>query len=381
MMAKWITTWWLQRGFQSPDTAKRRNEIKPLSEIGPIVMPEDRILVTGANGYIGSKVVGILHQYGFQDVRCLVRSLDKSSRVKEIVNLRNVGGEIIEGNLLSRDDCRRATEGVSLIINLAAGNDNSFPGCFMNSVLTLRNILESALKQACFRRFLHVSSFAVYSNKKIERGGLLDETCEIEDQLIERNEAYCYGKVKQEELLKEFGKKYGVPFVIVRPGAVYGPGKTQITARIGIDTFGMFLHLGGSNQIPFTYVENCAEAIVLAAITKGVDGEAFNIVDDDLPKSRTFLRMYKLGANPMRSVFIPYRVFYFLCYLWEKYALWSKGQLPPVFNRARCSAYWKGNTYSNAKLKQMVGWKPRVAFPEGLNLFFEYVRKSESKHA
>ena len=69
----------------------------------------------------------------------------------------------------------------------------------------------------------------------------------------------------------------------MRPGAVYGPGKSQLTGRIGIDTFGVFLHLGGSNQIPFTYVDNCAEAIILAGLVQGVDGEVFNVVDDESP--------------------------------------------------------------------------------------------------
>ena len=57
--------------------------------------------------------------------------------------------------------------------------------------------------------------------------------------------------------------------------------------------FGIFLHLGGSNPIPFTYVDNCADAIVLAGLTPGVDGEVFNVVDDNLPTSRQFLRLYK----------------------------------------------------------------------------------------
>jgi len=67
------------------------------------------------------------------------------------------------------------------------------------------------------------------------------------------------------------------------------PGVRQrITPRVGIDTFGTFLHLGGANQIPLTYVDNCAEAMVLAGIAPGIDGEVFNIVDDDLPSSGLF---------------------------------------------------------------------------------------------
>ncbi len=65
----------------------------------------------------------------------------------------------------------------------------------------------------------------------------------------------------------EYGEKRGLPYVIVRPGVVYGPGIKGIHGRIGIDTFGPFLHLGGSNRIPLTYMDNCAEAIVLAGLT------------------------------------------------------------------------------------------------------------------
>ena len=44
----------------------------------------------------------------------------------------------------------------------------------------------------------------------------------------------------------------------------WGSHKEDIARWVGIGTFGVFLHLGGSNTIPFTYVDNCAEAIVLA---------------------------------------------------------------------------------------------------------------------
>ena len=64
----------------------------------------------------------------------------------------------------------------------------------------------------------------------------------------------------------EYGQKFGIPYVIVRPGVVYGPGKVNISNRVGIGTFGIFLHLGGSNEIPLTYVDNCAEAIALAGL-------------------------------------------------------------------------------------------------------------------
>jgi len=60
------------------------------------------------------------------------------------------------------------------------------------------------------------------------------------------------------------------------------------------------------------------------------------------------------------------------CYLWEKCSKWSRKRLPPTFNRKKCSAAWKGNQYSNAKLKNILGWKPKISFGEALENYFEF---------
>jgi nucleoside-diphosphate-sugar epimerase len=193
---------------------------------------------------------------------------------------------------------------------------------------------------------------------------------------MERADAYAFAKLKQDELVLEYARKHGVRYVILRPGAVYGPGIRQITARVGIDTFGFFLHLGGSNQIPLTYVDNCAEAIVLAGVTPGVDGEVFNVVDSDLPSSRQFLRMHKRHSKRFKSIYVPYWMFYGFCSIWESYSRRSAGQLPPVFNRLRCKTYWRGNRYTNRKLRERLGWVPTITFLEGTRRYFDYLRKA-----
>ncbi len=49
-----------------------------------------------------------------------------------------------------------------------------------------------------------------------------------------------------------------------------------ISDRVGIETFNLFLHLGGSNKNPLTYVDNCLKAIALAGLRKGLDGNVFH---------------------------------------------------------------------------------------------------------
>jgi nucleoside-diphosphate-sugar epimerase len=336
-----------------------------------IISEKDKILITGSNGFIGSRVVKTLLEYGFVNLRCFVRPSSNLKSLNEIIASNKDTIEIVQGNLLSPMDCKKAVKDVSVIFHLAAGIEKTFPGCYMNSVITTRNLLESVLEEKILKRFLTVSSFAVYSTRKIRRGGLLDENCELESDLVERNEGYTYGKAKQDEFVIDFGKKHGIPYVIVRPGAVYGYGK-GITSRVGLDTFGIFMHLGGKNRIPFTYVDNCADVMVLAGLKEGVDGEVFNVVDDDLPRSRKFLKMYKKNVRNFKSVFIPYKLFYFLSFLWEKYSKWSNGQIPLAFSRNRCRAYYKGNRYSNEKAKRMLGWKQKIPTEEGMKMYFEY---------
>jgi nucleoside-diphosphate-sugar epimerase len=289
--------------------------------------------------------------------------------------------EVFNGNLLSREDCVGATKDAAIIFHLAAGRDGkSFPDAFMNSVVTTRNLLEASLQHKCLRRFVNVSSFVVYANKQKPRRGLLDESCPVKTCGEFDGDAYCFAKVKQDETVAEYGKRFGIPYVIVRPGYVYGPGKEAIPGRVGIGTFGVFLHLGGSNPTALTYVDNCAEAIALAGLKKGVNGEVFNVVDDDLPSSRQFLRLYKHNVRNFKSLYVPHALSYALCYLWEKYSNWSEGQLPPAFNRSKWYTYWKRTLYSNEKLKTRVGWTPKVSVTEGLRRYFEACR-NEVRHA
>jgi nucleoside-diphosphate-sugar epimerase len=336
-----------------------------------IALAGDRILVTGSNGFIGVRVVKTLLEYGFSNLRCFIRPSSRLNRLENALSQFDSGKnvELVTGDLLSRDDCRKAAEGVSIIYHLAAGIEKSFAGAFMNSALTSRNLMDAFLRYGQPKRFVNVSSFAVYSTLSLKRGDLLDESCPLEDAPQERFDAYCFGKLKQEQLVKDYSKKYELPYVIVRPGCVFGPGKRELSGRLGIGTFGLFIQVNGSNFLPLTFVANCAEAIVLAGLKAHVDGEIFNVVDDELLTGRQFLKAYKKKVRSFQSIRIPYFAAYGLCSLWEKYAKWSKGQLPLAFNRRRCAAEWKRNRYSNQKLRERLGWKPRVSMEQAMGSF------------
>ncbi len=329
-------------------------------------------LVTGAAGFIGSRVVARLLERGVTPVRCLTRP--GSRTLGALADHPNV--EVVTGNLLSRDDCDRIARGAAVVYHLAAGKGTkSYPDAFANSVVTTRNLMEACGAAGTVRRFVNVSSFSVYSNVGNPRRRLLDESCPAEPRPA-RRDAYTYAKSKQDEMAVGMGRRFGIPVVIVRPGYVYGPGGgPAISGRVGLGGFGLFLHLGGGNPVPLTYVDNCADAIALAGLAPGAEGEVFNIVDDHLPSSRRFLRLYKRHARRFRSLYLPHAASYLLVWAWESYSARSEGQLPPVYNRALWHAFWKKTRYTNAKAKHLLGWEPLVPTEEGLRRWFAACRE------
>ena len=343
-----------------------------------IIGHEDLVLVTGAAGFVGSHVVESLLIRGFKRLRCLVRPSNDLRRLDPIIRDHGAQSEIeiLRGNLLSRELCKDAARDAAVVYHLAAATGTkSFADAFLNSVVTTRNLLDAVLGTGKLRRFVNVSSFAVYSNRGNPSGGVLDENSPIESDPGQRAEAYCFAKAKQDQIVTEYGRQQKLPFVIVRPGVVFGPGKNFIPGRIGTDCFGIFLHMGGGNRLPLTYVENCADAIVLAGLKPGVDGLVFNIVDDDLPTCRRFLRLYKKHVRPIRSIYLPHAASYLFCWFWETYSRWSGGQLPPVFTRREWRAYWKRTRYSNARARELLGWEPRVPMQMALSQFFAFCRE------
>ncbi len=344
-----------------------------------IVDPSDLILITGANGFLGLKVVETALAFGFQRLRCLVRSSKNAGELRRVVDASSADVEVVQGNLLSRDDCRYAAQDASIVLHLAAGTGKSFAGCFLDSVVATRNLLDAALEHGQLKRFVSLSSLAVHSGFESRRGELLDENSPIERDHMKRFDPYCYGKIKQDEIVETYGRDHGIPYVIVRPGPIYGPGKRALTGRVGIDTFGIFISVGGSNQIPLIYIDNCADAVVLAGIVEGIDRQVVIAVDDELPTGREFLRLYKNNVRRFRSIGMPYGIFYVLNWIWENYSIWSEGQLPPAFNRRQCAAYYKSRHYSNRKLKELTGWTPRVSFPDASKQYFDFMRLEEAR--
>src|SRR5437899_11299096 len=88
-----------------------------------IIGPDDPILITGATGFIGPRLIESLLDRGFRNLRCFARPSSEVATVHAITGSRREGPrvEVIKGNLLSSEDCTTATKDVAVIFHLAAG--------------------------------------------------------------------------------------------------------------------------------------------------------------------------------------------------------------------------------------------------------------------
>jgi nucleoside-diphosphate-sugar epimerase len=340
-----------------------------------------KILITGAGGFLGKAIVERLLAHGQTDLRAMVRDTAKAQGLRDIAaRYPDASIEIVSVNLRNPAQIPNAIAGCGMVIHAAAALKGSAAEMFMDSVVASRNLLDaivSAPQTTPPIRVVLVSSFGVFGVAVLDRFALVDENTPMEDR-PENRDIYSHSKLRQEQLFWEYREKTPFELVVLRPGVIYGPGGGHFSTRVGLNLFGTFLHLGGRNPLPLTFVDNCAEAIVVAALKPEANGEVYNVIDDDLLTANQYLKLYKREVKPLRSMRVPFSLLMLVSRMVEKYADTSKGQLPAIFTPYKTKVMWGGNRFSNAKLKG-IGWKPIISTRDAVARTFAAFRAEPPK--
>jgi nucleoside-diphosphate-sugar epimerase len=334
------------------------------------------VLVTGATGFLGPALVERLLARGEDHVVALARPGSRIDRLQGLADANRSRLRIITGSLASTQAAGQVlTESdPEVVFHLAAGMRGAPADLFLNTAVASRNLLEAAVSRRSRPRFVLVSSFSVYGVAGRPRGSVVDEATPLEPH-PERRDSYAQAKLRQERLFEEYRATHRLEVVVMRPGVIYGPGGPPLSSRVGLSVAGIFLALGGGNTLPLSYVENCADALALGGRAARALNDTFNVHDDDLPTARQFLRRYRREVGGIRVLPIPYPVALVLAKLIERYHLASRGQLPAILTPYKVASMWKGNRFSNEKLKSL-GWSPLIPTEEGLNRHFAALRAS-----
>lgn len=324
-----------------------------------------KLFVTGANGFLGRHVVAEAIAQG-HDVIAMVRSPRSVAAApwRDDERVTVVAGDVRRAAPAWVDALGRA----DAVVHLAAAVGGDFATQFASTVLGTEQLLASMVA-AGVRRLVHVSTFSVYDYRAIATGGVLDETSALEARPADRDE-YAQTKLVQERLVRGFAADHQGRVTIIRPGAVYGPEHLWDAGRAVRLAGPLWAALAPNGELKLTYVENCAQAIVLAAEKDEAVGETLNIVDDDPPTQREYeAAMKRAGFSVGTSVPIPYVAAkgFGEAMAWiSRRRYGGKLRLPAYAVPAKMDSQYRPLHYPNARAKRVLGWTPRYRLDEAL---------------
>ena len=226
-----------------------------------------KAFVTGATGFIGGHVARLLRERG-DDVVALVRSPEKAGA------LRDLGCELIEGDLSSEDAIRSGAEGADAVFHVGAVYKVGIPkseheAMYDSNVRGTERVLDAAIA-AGVPRIVYVSTVAVFGDT---HGEVVDESYRRtgDDFTSYYDETkFLAHQVAEDRIAK------GAPIVVVQPGGVYGPDDHSELGNVIDQTAKGKLpaKMFPEGGFMLCHVEDIAKGILLAH-DKGQIGEAY----------------------------------------------------------------------------------------------------------
>lgn len=318
-----------------------------------------KILVTGATGFLGNAIVQNFCRRTDWSVSALVRNPN---------NLRNPFNNnvtLFRGDLRVKESLGSALKDQELVIHCGAlcspyGKKNDFLETNFDGT---RNLYEEAYRHKV-KKFIFVSSPSIYFGGKPQE--LVKES---DSPHLPPLNYYSLSKLKAENYLRENQR---LPFIILRPRAIFGPGDTTVLPRIIMAQMKNRLPLfyGGNVWVDLTYIDNVIDAIELAVLApKELDFEDYNITNDDPRSLKDLLNLlfHKLDM-PFAPVERSYKLVYAVATFLEGVHL-AFSLKEPALTKTAVTYLAKGQTFDISKAKNDLNYRPRVSIEKGIDQF------------
>lgn len=326
-----------------------------------------KIFITGASGFIGSRIAERFVRKG-DEIVLLLRDPSRSPFGKD-KNIR-----IIKGDITDRNSFINGMKGCEVVYHLAAftgtwSKDPSVP--YLINVAGTLNILEAALANSV-RKLVFTSTCGTLGYSV--NGNMIDETSPGAT-------SYCtmYEKTKAEAEKKviEFSQK-GLDTVIVNPSRIYGPGPltkgNSLTKIINWYIRGLWRFIPGSgNSVGnYVFIDDVVEGHILAS-EKGRNGERYILGGSNLSFSELFRITGLTSGVPRKMIKIPVPAMKSAAWLMETVS--KTFSIPPPVTEEWIEKYNNDALISSEKAVNILGYNI-TPFPAGVKKTIEWLRKT-----
>ncbi len=315
-----------------------------------------KVLITGATGFLGSRLARRLVDEGYQ-VRALARKRSNTDALKEL------DVEIALGDLGDESSVAAAVNGVDVVVHAAAGTSGTAQDSETATLQGTRSVLQ-ACRLHSVRKLVYVSSCNVYELAGCAENAVVTEEAQLE-RFPQRRGHYTAAKLEAEALVTAAMNDPRCAIVVLRPGTLYGSGAEVYTKMMGV-SFGrrIFVVFGnGTGKLPLVHVDNAVDAIVECMSNRAADNQVFNVVDDEAITKETYMERVVKALYPGATVFYcPMSLLVALTWVQESMA--NILRTKPLSTVYRLLSSQRRITYSASKIRTMLGWRPRVTFAD-----------------
>jgi nucleoside-diphosphate-sugar epimerase len=327
------------------------------------------ILITGGGGFLGQAIVRLLRKEGV-DVRTLNRN--------HYPELEELKVEQIQGDIADFNVVERACRGMDLVFHVAAkpGIWGSYSGYFNPNVIGTRNIITACRSQG-IRYLVHTSSPSVAYNDNAVEGG---------DESIPYPERYLTNYQKTKALAERAviqASDDSLKTIVLRPRLIWGPGDNHLIPRILARADKLVRVGNGRNLVDTIYIDNAAEAHVLAAEklqqNHALSGKVYFISQDDpIALWEMINRILEAGGKPPVTQSMPAGLAYALGALIElAYRLLGLSREPKM-TRFLSLELSQPHWFDITAAKRDLGYRPGVSIDEGLERLKSWLKSHQS---
>jgi nucleoside-diphosphate-sugar epimerase len=324
-----------------------------------------RILITGATGFIGSRLALRARARG-HDVVAAGRRLNDALRAQ----FAAAEIEVRLGDVTDSDYVHRIMPGITHVCHLAAAwQEVGVPDEYFHSVTVegAKNVAAAAVKHGV-TKLVHCSTSGVHSRSS---GAVVSETSPIEV-----TNAYERAKIEAERLVFAQATATGLPTIVLRPSDGYGPGDVRLLKLFRAVAKQRFPLIGpGTGRRHMIYVDDICDAFLAACVAPAPEPQAIILAGPEVVTLKELVeRLAKALGVASYGFQLPLAPMRVLAAITEDVCGVLKIS-PPLYRR-RLDFYTVDVEYDIRKSRELLQWTPQTGLDAGLRLSADWYRNN-----